>query len=126
MMKLVRIDYRLLHGQVVFAWTQAQGIDHTIIANDKAAADAFITMPLNQPKPAGVTLDIVTVVQAAANWITKKVMVVPGNTAKTFALVEKSRELAQSTTAVCRKRKMLDSSAGPSTSLCCSPQRYSG
>ncbi|WP_410957155.1 PTS sugar transporter subunit IIB, partial [Salmonella sp. SAL04172] len=23
MIKLVRIDYRLLHGQVVFAWTRA-------------------------------------------------------------------------------------------------------
>ncbi|WP_142917367.1 PTS sugar transporter subunit IIB, partial [Klebsiella pneumoniae] len=27
MIKLVRIDYRLLHGQVVFAWTRALDID---------------------------------------------------------------------------------------------------
>ncbi|EAX7871235.1 PTS sugar transporter subunit IIB, partial [Salmonella enterica] len=26
MIKLVRIDYRLLHGQVVFAWTRALDI----------------------------------------------------------------------------------------------------
>ena len=47
MIKLVRIDYRLLHGQVVFAWTRALDIDHIIVANAKAAADAFITMSLN-------------------------------------------------------------------------------
>ncbi|MCP6744595.1 PTS sugar transporter subunit IIB, partial [Klebsiella pneumoniae] len=56
MIKLVRIDYRLLHGQVVFAWTRALDIDHIIVANAKAAADAFITMSLNLAKPAGVTL----------------------------------------------------------------------
>lgn len=65
MIKLVRIDYRLLHGQVVFAWTRALDIDHIIVANAKAAADAFITMSLNLAKPAGVTLDIATVEQAA-------------------------------------------------------------
>ena len=66
MIKLVRIDYRLLHGQVVFAWTRALDIDHIIVANAKAAADAFITMSLNLAKPAGGTLDI------AASWIIKK------------------------------------------------------
>lgn len=65
MIKLVRIDYRLLHGQVVFASTRALDIDHIIVANAKAAADAFITMSLNLAKPAGVTLDIATVEQAA-------------------------------------------------------------
>ncbi len=50
MIKLVRIDYRLLHGQVVFAWTRALDIDHIIVANAKAAADAFITMSLNLAK----------------------------------------------------------------------------
>ena len=87
MIKLVRIDYRLLHGQVVFAWTRALDIDHIIVANAKAAADAFITMSLNLAKPAGVTLDIATVEQAAeklngGKLDHKKVMVVLGNTAE--------------------------------------------
>lgn len=93
MIKLVRIDYRLLHGQVVFAWTRALDIDHIIVANAKAAADAFITMSLNLAKPAGVTLDIATVEQAAeklnSGKLIIKVMVVLGNTAETLALVEK-------------------------------------
>lgn len=64
MIKLVRIDYRLLHGRG-FCLTRALDIDHIIVANAKAAADAFITMSLNLAKPAGVTLDIATVEQAA-------------------------------------------------------------
>ncbi len=75
MIKLVRIDYRLLHGRG-FCPTRALDIDHIIVANAKAAADAFITMSLNPAKPAGVTLDIATVEQAAesltaASWIIK-------------------------------------------------------
>lgn len=46
MIKLVRIDYRLLHGRG-FCSTRALDIDHIIVANAKAAADAFITMSLN-------------------------------------------------------------------------------
>ncbi|SQJ25745.1 PTS family sugar transport protein component IIB [Salmonella enterica subsp. enterica] len=77
MIKLVRIDYRLLHGQVVFAWTRALDIDHIIVANANAAGDAFVSMSLSLAKPAGVSLDIITVEQAAENspaasWITKK------------------------------------------------------
>ena len=44
MIKLVRIDYRLLRR---WFWTRALDIDHIIVANAKAAADAFITMSLN-------------------------------------------------------------------------------
>ncbi|KOK90849.1 PTS sugar transporter subunit IIB, partial [Salmonella enterica] len=56
MIKLVRIDYRLLHGQVVFAWTRALDIDHIIVANANAAGDAFVSMSLSLAKPAGVSL----------------------------------------------------------------------
>ncbi len=90
MIKLVRIDYRLLHGQVVFAWTRALDIDHIIVANANAAGDAFVSMSLSLAKPAGVSLDIITVEQAAEKLASgkldhKKVMVVLGNTAETLA-----------------------------------------
>ncbi|MBJ5309160.1 PTS sugar transporter subunit IIB, partial [Salmonella enterica subsp. enterica serovar Agona] len=94
MIKLVRIDYRLLHGQVVFAWTRALDIDHIIVANANAAGDAFVSMSLSLAKPAGVSLDIITVEQAAEKLASgkldhKKVMVVLGNTAETLAFAEK-------------------------------------
>ena len=40
MIKLVRLDYRLLHGQVVFSWTTTIGAQRIIIVDDDAASDA--------------------------------------------------------------------------------------
>lgn len=120
MIKLVRIDYRLLHGQVVFAWTRALDIDHIIVANANAAGDAFVSMSLSLAKPAGVSLDIITVEQAAEKLASgkldhKKVMVVLGNTAEPSPLPRKCRGLALSTTAVSHKKRARNSSVKPST-----------
>ena len=39
MIKLVRLDYRLLHGQVVFAWTGHVSAQRIIVVDDEAAND---------------------------------------------------------------------------------------
>ena len=39
MIKLVRLDYRLLHGQVVFSWTGHVGAQRIIVVDDDAAND---------------------------------------------------------------------------------------
>ncbi|TXX29607.1 Firmicu-CTERM sorting domain-containing protein, partial [Escherichia coli] len=54
MIKLVRIDHRLLHGQVVFSWSKFFNINRIIVANDEAANDEFKKMSLNLSKPAGI------------------------------------------------------------------------
>lgn len=56
MIKLIRIDDRLLHGQVAFTWTPALGADCIVIANDKVAKDEFLKMTLNLAKPASAKL----------------------------------------------------------------------
>lgn len=61
MIKLTRIDDRLVHGQVAFTWTPALGIDCLLVANDKAAGDEFQRTLLGLAKPVGVTLLIKTV-----------------------------------------------------------------
>lgn len=65
MIKLIRIDDRLVHGQVAFTWTPALGADCLLIANDKVAKDEFMKMTLNLAKPAGTKLLIKTVKDAA-------------------------------------------------------------
>ena len=62
MIKLTRIDDRLVHGQVAFTWTPALGVDCLIIANDKVAKDEFMKMALGLAKPAGTKLLIKSVV----------------------------------------------------------------
>jgi len=56
MIKLLRIDDRLVHGQVAFTWTPALGIDCLFVANDRVAKDEFLRMTTGLAKPAGVKL----------------------------------------------------------------------
>jgi fructoselysine and glucoselysine-specific PTS system IIB component len=65
MIKLTRIDDRLVHGQVAFTWTPALGADCLIIANDKVAKDEFMKMTLGLAKPAGTKLLIKSIKDAA-------------------------------------------------------------
>src|SRR5699024_195049 len=61
MIKLVRIDHRLLHGQVIFSWTKQYSIDHIIVADNKVPNDQMTVMALSLAKPSGVALDIVKI-----------------------------------------------------------------
>jgi mannose/fructose/N-acetylgalactosamine-specific phosphotransferase system component IIB len=65
MIKLTRIDDRLVHGQVAFTWTPALGVDCLIVANDKVARDEFMKMTLGLAKPAGTKLLIKSLQEAA-------------------------------------------------------------
>ena len=64
MIKLTRIDDRLVHGQVAFTWVPALGADCLLVANDKVAKDEFQKMTLNLAKPANTKLVIKTVAEA--------------------------------------------------------------
>ena len=66
MIKLTRIDDRLVHGQVAFTWTPALGVDCLVVANDKVAKDEFMKMTLGLAKPAGTKLLIKSLKEAAA------------------------------------------------------------
>ncbi len=61
MIKLVRLDDRLIHGQIAFAWTAALGVDTFIIANDAVSKNDFLKMTLDLAKPRGAKLLIKTV-----------------------------------------------------------------
>lgn len=93
MIKLVRIDYRLLHGQVVFSWTKSQGINRIIVINNEAATDEFKKMSLNLAKPTGVKLNIFTVDEglskmAKVETLKENIMLIFGNTNETLAFCE--------------------------------------
>lgn len=65
MIKLTRIDDRLVHGQVAFTWTPSLNIDCILVANDKVVKDEFQKMTLNLAKPSGIKLLIKSVVDGA-------------------------------------------------------------
>ena len=64
MIKLIRIDDRLVHGQVVFTWVPSLGTDCLLVANDKVAKDDFQKMTLGLAKPSGVKLLIKSISDA--------------------------------------------------------------
>lgn len=68
MVKLLRIDDRLVHGQVALTWTPALGVDCLFVANDRVAKDEFLRMTLGLAKPAGAKLLIKSIADAVA-WL---------------------------------------------------------
>ncbi len=56
MIKLLRVDHRLLHGQVAFAWTGYLGADSILIANDAVIKDDLRKTTLRLAKPQGIKL----------------------------------------------------------------------
>ena len=58
MIKLLRVDHRLLHGQVAFSWTTNLGADCILIANDGIMHDDLRKTTVKLSKPAGTKLVI--------------------------------------------------------------------
>ncbi|UYN57879.1 PTS system mannose/fructose/N-acetylgalactosamine-transporter subunit IIB [Lacticaseibacillus chiayiensis] len=48
---MVRIDERLVHGQVALVWSRNLGVDRILVVNDKAAADPVQTATLKMAAP---------------------------------------------------------------------------
>lgn len=61
MIKLLRVDHRLLHGQVAVSWKSALDIDCILVANDKVPSDAFRKSAIKMAKPADTKLVIKTI-----------------------------------------------------------------
>ena len=51
MIKLVRVDHRLLHGQIVFKWVRVLNINCILIADDAVSKDALRISALRMAKP---------------------------------------------------------------------------
>ncbi len=58
MIKLLRVDHRLLHGQVVFSWTSILNPDCILVADDSVVNDELRKTTLKLGKPEGVKLVI--------------------------------------------------------------------
>ena len=81
---LVRLDYRLLHGQVVFSWVNSVAASRIIVVDNEAATDEIKKGALRLAKPAGVYLNVYTVEKALSkmeklNTLGENVMFVFGN-----------------------------------------------
>lgn len=75
MIKLTRIDHRLLHGQVAFSWTKFLDADCILIANDALMQNELKMNALRLAKPTGVKLVMKSIgdsIQALNSGVTDK------------------------------------------------------
>ena len=98
MVKLVRVDHRLLHGQVVFIWTASIGVDCILITNDDVANDPIQKGILKLSQPTGVKLIFKSVkdsIEALNSGITDKynLMIITSNVDDGYELASKVEQI---------------------------------
>ena len=64
---LVRVDDRLIHGQVVVGWTRTVKGNRIVVVNDEISTNKMQITLLKMATPAGVKSDILSVGQAVKN-----------------------------------------------------------
>ena len=66
MIKALRVDERLIHGQVAMAWTRDLGVQGIVVANDEASVNEMQKMTLKMAVPEGIKC-IIKSVQESIN-----------------------------------------------------------
>ena len=66
MIKLVRLDERMIHGQVAIKWSRHTGVDRIVVVSDEAAANPIIQKSLMMAAPATCKTAIKSVDDAIA------------------------------------------------------------
>lgn len=62
--RLVRVDFRLMHGQVIAAWMNQVDGNAIMIINDQLAGDSFMKNVYKMAAPKGVKVGIFTLENA--------------------------------------------------------------
>jgi mannose/fructose/N-acetylgalactosamine-specific phosphotransferase system component IIB len=57
----IRMDNRLIHGQILVSWNAALNIDHLIVTNDKVANDPMQVTLLKAVTPIGAKVSVMTI-----------------------------------------------------------------
>ncbi|MBK4775431.1 PTS mannose transporter subunit IIAB [Candidatus Pantoea edessiphila] len=65
---LVRIDDRLIHGQITTRWTKETKVQRIIVVNDEISQDDIRTTLLKQSSPPGITAHVINVDKMIRVW----------------------------------------------------------
>jgi len=98
MITLLRIDSRLIHGQIVEGWLRAFPVDEIIIIDDEIYINPFETKILKFSVLAGVSFEVLTTEKAAERWqmlknLSKKIIVLMQSIENLVKLYETAVEL---------------------------------
>lgn len=65
---LIRVDYRLIHGQVAVKWAKTALATKIVVIDDKSAGDKTLKTVLKLAAPQGTKCLVYSVERAAAKW----------------------------------------------------------
>lgn len=51
MIRLIRLDERMIHGQIAIKWSRHTGVNRIIVANDEAASNDIVKKSLLMAAP---------------------------------------------------------------------------
>jgi len=66
--QMVRIDSRLIHGQVITKWLRQTNANRIVIINDALANDDFMKEIYEMSAPSNITVDVYTIEHAINYW----------------------------------------------------------
>lgn len=66
MVKLIRLDERLIHGQVAIKWSRLLGVNRIVVADDEASSNPIMQQALMMAAPSGIKVVIVDVEKAVS------------------------------------------------------------
>lgn len=98
--EIIRVDDRLIHGQVAIGWTRSRGINTILAIDDATAKDRMQCQLMKMATPPGVTPYFLTVEDAAEKILNdtyknKKVMILVKGPTELLALLEKGIEMSE-------------------------------
>jgi D-glucosaminate PTS system EIIB component len=64
----VRIDFRLIHGQVITRWLKQTNADRILVIDNKLAGDPFMSQVYVMAAPPGVQVEMISIEDAVAAW----------------------------------------------------------
>ena len=97
---LVRLDDRLVHGQVVVGWGQELGVNHLVLLDDRVRQSEWEQELYRMGMPPGMGLEFASVAEAivaAPEWVHSKrrTVIVAGDVDAMVRLVQDSRAIKQ-------------------------------
>ena len=88
MVKMLRVDRRLIHGQIAFSWTAYLNVDCILVANDDAAGDDIRMTTLRLAKPKNTKLIIKSIDDKSGKTDKYKIMIVVENVDDAYRLAK--------------------------------------
>lgn len=71
-LKLIRIDFRLIHGQVMTRWVVKYGIKNIFVIDDSSANNPLLRKILEKSAPSGLDVHVFTINDAIELWKSDK------------------------------------------------------